>query len=121
MGRLILIVILAATTIGCTDSVRIRSEVQETMVPVFFCPAPTPHIRPVLAITTMTNAQKSNPGEIAKHYRVTIEQLLGYSKELELELEKYDSSNTAYEDLRKSMEQKFVDDGVAPKTKNTKD
>lgn len=99
--------------VGCADSVRIRTEVQETFVPVMYCPAPEKYIRPVMAINQMTEAQRKNPGELANHYQATIEQLLGYSKQLELELEKYDSANEAYEDLRLRMDDKFVDDGVS--------
>jgi len=112
MGRIILVILLGMM-IGCADSVRIRTEVQESFVPVLYCPAPTKHIRPIMAINQMTDSQRKVPGELAKYYQATVEQLIGYSKQLELELEKYDTSNQAYEDLRIRMDDKFKADGVA--------
>jgi len=113
MGRVILIMLFGIVMIGCTDSVRIRTEVQESFVPVLYCPAPTKHTRPIMAINQMTDAQRKVPGELAKYYQATVEQLIGYSKQLELELEKYNTSNQAYEDLRIKMDAKFKADGVA--------
>lgn len=98
---------------GCAnDPIRIRAEVQESFVPVLFCPAPTMPDRPTLFIKQMTPSQLSNPGEVAKHYSATVQQLLGYARQLELELQKYDTSNEAYKDLQGRMNQKFVADGV---------
>lgn len=112
MGRLITLILVGLFLVGCADTVRIRTEVQESFVPVMYCPAPETYIRPVLAINQMTEAQRSSPGELANHYQATIEQLLGYAKQLELELEKYDSANEAYEDLRLQTEDKFINGGV---------
>lgn len=113
MGRIVVLMLLLN---ACTnDTIRIRSEVQESFVPVFYCPAPTIPTRPVLFIQQLSQTQLSHPGEVAKHYSATIQQLLGYSRQLELELQKYDVSNQAYKDLQNKMDQKFVDDGIVTK------
>lgn len=113
MERLIFVTLLFVG--GCSffsQPIRIQTEVQETLVPVMFCPSPQKHVRPVLAISELTHSQLLNPGEVAKHYQATIEQLIGYARELELELDKYNSDNTAYNDLKKQTNEKFLSDGV---------
>lgn len=51
-------------------------------------PLPPPHVeRPTLAITRIN--KDTNDGDVVKMYRITIEQLIGYSKQLEIIINGY--------------------------------
>ena len=106
---------LVALLVGCGGQIRIRSEVQEVQVPLLYCPAPPVISRPDLPIQNMTPEQLANSGELVKHYRATVRALLGYSGELETALGSYDTTNKAYEELRKKFQgewkEEFKDTG----------
>lgn len=67
-------------------------------VPVVYCPAPEPFQRPVLPLQD-ENIDTATPGEVAKKYKATITMLLGYIKELELQLNEYGKIDKEYEAL----------------------
>ena len=51
-------------------------------------PAPPPIVeRPILAVTKINN--ESTNDQVVKYYRITIEQLMSYSKQLELIVNEY--------------------------------
>lgn len=101
----LLIVLLLA---GCGSSpVKLRTETVEVFKPILYCPAPNWNEldRPEpLAIDMITPDME--PGEVAKRYKATIIQLQDYADRLQRALEKYDSTNEAYKELRKQ----FIED-----------
>lgn len=108
MARIITIILLLFVLVGCgTKPIRIKTEIQESYVPILYCPAPPEIKRPVLAIDLMTEEQLNDPGELVKHYKATIIQLQGYITELETIRDSYDESNEAYDELRKQFKEEW--------------
>lgn len=102
----IIVVVFAAFLTGCFGSVPVktRTEVVEVHKPILYCPAPNwiEIQRPnSLAIDSIT--PNMSDGEVVKRYKATVKQLQDYAERLELSLERYDSTNAAYEELRKEF------------------
>lgn len=114
MGRIILIAIACVLLTGCPKTPMIRTEVQEVFVPIMHCPAPPEVERPDLAIHNMTPEQKQHSGEVVKHYKATIIQLLGYSQELEQILDAYEEGSQSYDEIRDELYEKLKQDGFQP-------
>ena len=91
MKKLIAISLILPLLTGCglIGQRKVTTEAVTVKVPVVFSPKPPVIIRPDLVIHDMTEAQRNNPGELAKYYRATIIQLIGYSEELEDALNEY--------------------------------
>lgn len=93
MGRLMTMLVLCATIIGCSTSpgttpyVPPIVTIQETKVPVPVCPVQIVEMdvpdRPKLAIEQLTVADVDNYDKVAKAYMRTVAALLTYSKQLE--------------------------------------
>lgn len=104
-----LIIILVSLVSGCAG-LKIKDpdqvNLQESLVPILYCPSPPRVERPALPIETITNIDNKDPGIVAKKYKATIKALQGYSIQLEEALKSYDEASKAYEDLRKRFKQK---------------
>lgn len=105
MHKLIAIAVVILLLSSCaTKGIRIKTETQVVYAPILYCPAPPQIDRPQLPIHHMTPEQLLNSGEVVKHYKASLQTLLGYTKELERTLETYDETNKAYDELRKKFE-----------------
>ena len=90
---------------GCSmDPVKVTTSTIEVKVPLLYCPAPPVIIRPVLPIHTMTPEQRSDDGEVAKHYKATIRTLIDHTKNHETALKEYENINISYDDLSKQVQ-----------------
>jgi len=99
--KIVALVVLSSMLSGCFFGNKpIKTETQETLVTILYCPKPPETTRPDLPIHDMTPEQVADDGEVAKHYKATIKVLQGYAEELEKTLKNYDMSNEAYEKLR---------------------
>ena len=100
------IFVLLATLIlvGCTETVKIKSDTQEVFVPIIYCPEPPEVKRPALPILNMTPEQEKQPGEVAKNYKATVKALQGYAVELEKVMKQYKESSTSYDELKTKIE-----------------
>ena len=58
----------------------------------------------------MTEQQRAQDGEIAKHWKATVEALIGYIEELEAIVNNQREINKAYEDKKKELESQPVTD-----------
>lgn len=79
--------------------------VQESLVPILYCPKPPEVEKPTLPIESLTDLDKSSPGTVAKKYKATVKTLQGYANQLEESLKSYEEAHDAYEDLRKKFKQ----------------
>jgi len=104
MVRIVFLTLFLIFVTGCAETIRVKTEVQESMVPVLYCPAPPKIERPELPIQQMTQEQIEKDGEVVKHYKATVKTLLGYGKELEAALIKYEEINKKYEEEKKKVE-----------------
>lgn len=86
---LISFIFLTGCHLGSNNTVR----TVVVKVPVNQCPITHNNIekpqRPMLAIETITQDDKENPGKVVKMYKAAIKQLQGYSLELENGFEAY--------------------------------
>ena len=98
----IILALSALLLYGCAGQT-IKTEAQETYVPILFCPAPPVIGRPELPIHQMSPTQINSSGEIVKHYKASVIVLQGYAVELEKALKQYENTNEAYDDLRKEL------------------
>lgn len=115
MVKVLLSVIAITLITGCAGpQVRLKTEVQESYVPILYCPAPPVVERPELAIEKLTPELLEHPGEVVKHYKATIIQLQGMVRELEEVLNQYDQNNEAYKELEKQFKEKW---GERPEVK----
>lgn len=114
--KLLAIPVISIALVGC-GHVRLKTETVEVYKPILYCPAPNwdELARPVLAIDTMTPRQRKDLGEVAKHYKATVKQLIDYSYRLERELEQYDKTNEAYAKLKDEFMKAKVKDGFTEK------
>jgi len=91
--------------VGCGgQNVKITTKTKKVYVDVLYCPAPPVVTRPELPIHNMTAEQMQQDGEVAKHYKATVNSLLGYSKELEKIVNNQKEINRAYVDKKKELE-----------------
>lgn len=67
----------------------ITTQTVKVQVPVLYTPEPPTLIRPDLAIHDLPQGARDNYAAIARHYKVTIIQLLSYVEQLELTLDNY--------------------------------
>lgn len=105
MVKVILVVGFVILLAGCgTTTIKVKTEVQETLVPILYSPAPPVIKRPALPIHQMTEEEAKQDGMIAKYYKATVKTLIGYAKELESALAEYDKINKKYEKERKKVE-----------------
>jgi len=106
MVRMILILGLVILLTGCfaTTTIKVKTEVQETLVPVLYCPAPPQIERPILPIHTLTEEDLRKDGMVAKSYKATVKALMGYAKEQEAALAEFGKINKKYEEERKNVE-----------------
>lgn len=105
MEKIIPALFLSIFLIGCgSNPVKLRTEVVEVHKPILYCPAPNweeikrPEVLPIDSITPGTP-----DGEVVKRYKATVKQLQDYSTRLERSLQQYDSTNAAYNELRKEF------------------
>ena len=103
MVKLIPLLLASLLLIGC-DPQRVKTEAIEVKVPILYCPAPPVIDRPILSIHSMTDEQLKNDGEVAKHWKATAIDLMGYAKELEIGLGTYLDINMSYGELKLKME-----------------
>ena len=96
--------ILLLFIVGCATNEPIATKTIEVKVPILYCPAPPIIERPTLSIHKMTEEQKLIDGEVAKHWKATAIELMGYSKELEIGLGTYLNINMSYDELKREME-----------------
>lgn len=87
--------------VGCSSLK--NKDVQLVSIPVMYCPAPEPFVRPPLMIHQMSDTQLSSPGELAKYYKATIQQLQGYTQQLELQLDGYNKINKEFENKKNQL------------------
>jgi hypothetical protein len=97
--------------VGC-GSDRIKTEVQEVLVPIVYCPAPPVIERPTLSIHKMNARQTNHPGEVVKHYKATVKELQGYSIQLERVIEQYGETSKSYEEIKQELLLKLKQDDV---------
>lgn len=105
--KLTFILLASLTLIGCTETVKIKSDTQEVFVPIIYCPEPPDVKRPALPILNMTPEQEKQPGEVAKSYKATVKALQGYAVELEKVMRQYRESNTSYDELKTKIENEW--------------
>lgn len=98
MVKLWLVLLVGFLCIGCA-SLKNR-DVQTVNVPVMYCPAPEPYDRPNLYLYNMDNIQINSPGEVAKRYKASIQQLQGYTRQLELQLDNYKIIHNDFEEKK---------------------
>jgi hypothetical protein len=116
----ILILIIPLFLVGCSNTpLKIKTEIQQVYIPLLYCPAPPVIERPTLPIHMMTERQLHNPGEVAKHYKATVRELIGYSHQLELTLDMYDKTSKGYEEMKQQFEQE-IKPNLISKEKETK-
>lgn len=86
-------VIIALVLSGCASTKTapvVRVETIEVKVPVMTpIPAPPAMARPALAIYSLTEKDKQDPGRVALLYQATVKQLQGYTLQLEAVVEGY--------------------------------
>ena len=117
MVKTLTILFAGLLLIGCADTVRVRTDVQEVFVPVLYCPAPPEISRPPLPIHDMTDEQEKKDGEVVKHYKATVKILQGYSKELETALDEYKNTSEAYKELEANLIKKLESGQLEPPVK----
>lgn len=107
MAKIIILLFLSLTLIGCSSTPERQIEIQYVDKPVLYCPAPNWEqlSTPELAITDITDSTPD--GEVAKRYKATIKQLQDYVDMLVIELKKYDDANQTLKDMKnqKNIEQ----------------
>lgn len=88
--KIIIPIIMAiAMLAGCTPQV--KTVYQEVKVPVYVFTKTPDHPRPQLYISTMTEAQKNDIGELVKGYSISFKQVMQYACIMEKILDKYDA------------------------------
>ena len=95
---------------GCAlfePRVKLRTETVEVLRPILYCPAPNWEElqSPELAITQIT--QETSDGEVAKRYKATVEQQRNHINLLLKTLEKYDTTNAAYQELEEEFKKQL--------------
>ena len=91
MIRVLSIAMVAVLLSGC-GSLGKRELVTQTIkvqVPVLYSPTPPILIRPDLAIHELPAGARDNYAQIARHYKITVIQLLNYVEQLEIVLDDY--------------------------------
>jgi hypothetical protein len=90
---------------GCatTHGVKLTTNTIPVAVPLIYSPAPVAIPRPELPHLTLTPEDGKVDGKVAQAYAASVAALIGYSKELEKELDNYKKINEAYGDLRKKL------------------
>lgn len=113
MAKTITALLLVLLLAGCASGpVKLRTETVEVFKPILYCPAPNWDglDRPnPLAIEEINPSMSA--GEVVKRYKASIKQLQDYADRLEKSLQKYDSTNQAYEELRKQFLEQRARDG----------
>lgn len=80
MVRGLFVVACCLLSVGCVHT------------PIIVKPLPPPtYTRPILAVTLIN--KDTSDSDIAKMYRITIEQLIGYSKQLEIIINGYNEQS----------------------------
>jgi len=85
-------ILFAATLIsGCSalGDRTIATQTIKVQVPVLYTPTPPVLIRPDLAIHELPSGARNNYAQIARHYKITVIQLLNYVEQLEIVLDDY--------------------------------
>ena len=82
MVKYILLIAASLSLFACADQ-PVKTVYQTKEVPVYVVPAPPTVVRPTLVITTLTDAQKADLGELAKAYSISLKQAMQYSCSLE--------------------------------------
>jgi len=82
-----MVAVMLAT--GCASTPTFKTQVVEIRTPVLYSPRPPILDRPDLIIHELSVAERRDPGTVAKYYKATVLQLLGYTEELESVLESY--------------------------------
>lgn len=98
--KVVFVCVVAIMITACAP-LRKETEVQDVNKPILYCPAPDKVERPELAIHTIS--QDDSQGVVVKKYKATVKQLLDYSRQLESQLQKYNKTNEAYEELREDF------------------
>lgn len=109
MDRIILSLLIILTISGCGKSITVKTEVQESLVEVWYSPAPPMIPRPELPIQNMTDEELQQDGMVVKYYKATVLTLIGYSEELQAALNKYDDINKKYNAEREKIEKGIAD------------
>lgn len=107
MARTLIAILICVMFAGCASRpVSIKTETQEVLVPVTYCPAPVMLERPHLPIQDMTTEQQLLDGEVVKHYKATIRVLIDYAQALELQLKHYAEISETSAEIRNQVEAK---------------
>lgn len=105
--KLFYILIVSLMLVGCNSPPKVETEIQEVKTPILYCPAPPEINRPALPISDLTEEQKQDHDAVVKHYRASIEVLIGYAKRLEKVVNQYNKNNKSYDDLLDQLEKDF--------------
>lgn len=82
---------IVALLAGCQDKTVKPDTVITKEVPVYVVPHSPPYVRPVLAITQLTDAQKDDQGELTKAYAISLKQTMQYACKLEKIVDGYNA------------------------------
>lgn len=104
LAKIIVIVGVALVAAGCkTVPPSITTQTIPVAVPLLYAPEPRPLDRPELPHLAMTPEDVAVDGKVVQAYAATIETLLGYSVELETELDYYRLVYQSYAALREKV------------------
>jgi len=80
---------LLSGCLGIFGERKVTTQVVKVQTPVLYSPKPPLIDRPDLLIHDMTIDQRNDAGSVAKYYKATVLQLLGYVEQLEEALDSY--------------------------------
>ena len=105
MGKIVTAIILLALLAGCSGTpVKLRTETVEVFKPILYCPAPNwEGLDSPEPLTIEGINENTPPGEVVKRFKATVKQLQDYAERLERALEKYDTTNEAYDELKQQF------------------
>lgn len=113
--NILLLLVGSILLVGCSNKpIKVKTEVQESFVPLLYCPKPSVPSHPTLPIHNMTAEQMAKDGEVVKHYKATIKLLQGHIGVLELQLKQYNMSNEAYDKLKSELIDKIKNGKLKP-------
>ena len=103
MKNVIVMTLLMVGLTGCSwFKCGVKTEIQTVETPILYCPAPKyqplPETLPVDAID-----DKTTDGEVVVRYKATVKLLKDHSKQLEMILDQYKTTNMTYEQLRQQI------------------
>lgn len=76
-----------------------KTEYVRISYPILVCPESPVLVKPDLYINKLTQADAKNYGKVARYYQISLIQLSGYIKELELVVDRYNKTSESYKGL----------------------